>query len=399
MEAALTISIVGNLVAIAITAAIYLRLKNRQPFEAAIKSDLRQMEEALREEFRRNREELNRLSSQGRQEQTQSFSALTVAINQQLQYIGKNNEERMEKMRLDNNAMLERMRETVDEKLNRTLEERLGQSFKLVSERLEMVHKGLGEMHELANGVGDLKKVLTNVKTRGIFGEIQLSVILNQILTPSQFAQNVAVKEGSREVVEFAIKLPGKADDQTLWLPVDSKFPMDVYHHLLDAYESGGAADIQEATRLLAASIRQNAKTIAEKYIYPPQTADFAIMFLPVEGLFAEVVRNSSLVEEVYRNHRIIVTGPTTISALLNSFQLGFKTLAIERRSNEVWKLLAAVKTEFTKFGDVLEKTKNRLNQATNDLDSLVGVRTRVIQQKLKGIEQIGDDEADRMLE
>lgn len=399
MEAALTVSIVGNLVAIAITAAIYLRLKNRQPFEAAIKSDLRQMEEALREEFRRNREELNRLSSQGRQEQTQSFSALTVAINQQLQYIGKNNEERMEKMRLDNNAMLERMRETVDEKLNRTLEERLGQSFKLVSERLEMVHKGLGEMHELANGVGDLKKVLTNVKTRGIFGEIQLSVILNQILPPSQFAQNVAVKEGSREVVEFAIKLPGKADDQTLWLPVDSKFPMDVYHHLLDAYESGGAADIQEATRLLAASIRQNAKTIAEKYIYPPQTADFAIMFLPVEGLFAEVVRNSSLVEEVYRNHRIIVTGPTTISALLNSFQLGFKTLAIERRSNEVWKLLAAVKTEFTKFGDVLEKTKNRLNQATNDLDSLVGVRTRVIQQKLKGIEQIGDDEADRMLE
>lgn len=399
MEAALTISIVGNLVAIAITAAIYLRLKNRQPFEAAIKSDLRQMEEALREEFRRNREELNRLSSQGRQEQTQSFSALTVAINQQLQYIGKNNEERMEKMRLDNNAMLERMRETVDEKLNRTLEERLGQSFKLVSERLEMVHKGLGEMHELANGVGDLKKVLTNVKTRGIFGEIQLSVILNQILTPSQFAQNVAVKEGSREVVEFAIKLPGKADDQTLWLPVDSKFPMDVYHHLLDAYESGGAADIQEATRLLAASIRQNAKTIAEKYIYPPQTADFAIMFLPVEGLFAEVVRNSSLVEEVYRNHRIIVTGPTTISALLNSFQLGFKTLAIERRSNEVWKLLAAVKTEFTKFGDVLEKTKNRLNQATNDLDSLVGVRTRVIQQKLKGIEQIGDDEANQLLE
>lgn len=399
MEAALTLSIVGNLVAIAITAAIYLRLKNRQPFEAAIKSDLRQMEEALREEFRRNREELNRLSSQGRQEQTQSFSALTVAINQQLQYIGKNNEERMEKMRLDNNAMLERMRETVDEKLNRTLEERLGQSFKLVSERLEMVHKGLGEMHELANGVGDLKKVLTNVKTRGIFGEIQLSVILNQILTPSQFAQNVAVKEGSREVVEFAIKLPGKADDQTLWLPVDSKFPMDVYHHLLDAYESGGAADIQEATRLLAASIRQNAKTIAEKYIYPPQTADFAIMFLPVEGLFAEVVRNSSLVEEVYRNHRIIVTGPTTISALLNSFQLGFKTLAIERRSNEVWKLLAAVKTEFTKFGDVLEKTKNRLNQATNDLDSLVGVRTRVIQQKLKGIEQIGDDEANQLLE
>jgi DNA recombination protein RmuC len=399
MEAALTVSIVGNLVAIAITAAIYLRLKNRQPFEAAIKSDLRQMEEALREEFRRNREELNRLSSQGRQEQTQSFSALTVAINQQLQYIGKNNEERMEKMRLDNNAMHERMRETVDEKLNRTLEERLGQSFKLVSERLEMVHKGLGEMHELANGVGDLKKVLTNVKTRGIFGEIQLSVILNQILTPSQFAQNVAVKEGSREVVEFAIKLPGKADDQTLWLPVDSKFPMDVYHHLLDAYESGGAADIQEATRLLAASIRQNAKTIAEKYIYPPQTADFAIMFLPVEGLFAEVVRNSSLVEEVYRNHRIIVTGPTTISALLNSFQLGFKTLAIERRSNEVWKLLAAVKTEFTKFGDVLEKTKNRLNQATNDLDSLVGVRTRVIQQKLKGIEQIGDDEANQLLE
>lgn len=399
MDIALTISIAVNIATAVLVAAIYQKFKGQQQSEASLKSELRHMEESLREEFRRNREEFNRLLSDGRKEQSQSFSTLTGAINQQLQYIGRSNEERMEKMRLDNNSMLEKMRETVDEKLNKTLEERLGHSFKMVSERLEMVHKGLGEMHELANGVGDLKKVLTNVKTRGIFGEIQLNVILNQILTQNQFAQNVAVKTGSKEVVEFAIKLPGKADDEILWLPVDSKFPMDVYHHLLNAYESGGASDIQEAGRLLSVSIRQNAKTIADKYIAPPYTADFAIMFLPVEGLFAEVVRNSSLVEEVYRNHKVIITGPTTISALLNSFQLGFKTLAIEKRSNEVWRLLAAVKTEFEKFGDVLEKAKNRLNQATNDLDSLVGVRTRVIRQKLKGIEQISDEDAQKMLE
>lgn len=399
MDIALTISIAVNIATAVLVAAIYQKFKGQQQSDASLKSELRHMEVSLREEFRRNREEFNRLLSDGRKEQSQSFSTLTGAINQQLQYIGRSNEERMEKMRLDNNSMLEKMRETVDEKLNKTLEERLGHSFKMVSERLEMVHKGLGEMHELANGVGDLKKVLTNVKTRGIFGEIQLNVILNQILTQNQFAQNVAVKTGSKEVVEFAIKLPGKADDEILWLPVDSKFPMDVYHHLLNAYESGGASDIQEAGRLLSVSIRQNAKTIAEKYIAPPYTADFAIMFLPVEGLFAEVVRNSSLVEEVYRNHKVIITGPTTISALLNSFQLGFKTLAIEKRSNEVWRLLAAVKTEFEKFGDVLEKAKNRLNQATNDLDSLVGVRTRVIRQKLKGIEQISDEDAQKMLE
>jgi len=305
----------------------------------------------------------------------------------------------MEKMRFDNNTMLERMRETVDEKLNKTLEERLGQSFKMVSERLELVHKGLGEMHELANGVGDLKKVLTNVKTRGIFGEIQLSVILNQILTPAQFEQNVTVKEGSKEAVEFAIKLPGKSDDEVLFLPIDSKFPMDVYHNLVSAYETGSTSTIQEANRLLAKCIVVNAKTISEKYINPPYTADFAIMFLPVEGLFAEVVRNSTLVEQAYRDYKVIITGPTTITALLNSFQIGFKTLAIEKRSNEVWKLLAAVKTEFTKFGDVLEKTKMKLNQASNELDSLVGVRTRAIQQKLKGIEQLSENDASKMIE
>lgn len=399
MNVLLIILIIGNIVLIAILLLLISRLKEQQFYQNQQQLEMRTMEESLREEFRRNRDEFSRLASDGRKEQMQSFSMLTTTINQQLQYIGKSNEERMEKMRFDNNAMLERMRETVDEKLNKTLEERLGQSFKLVSERLEQVHKGLGEMHELANGVGDLKKVLTNVKTRGIFGEIQLNVILNQILTPSQFGQNVTVKEGSKESVEFAIKLPGKSDDEVLWLPIDSKFPMDVYHNLVNAYETGSTATIQESNRLLSKSIVLNAKMISEKYINPPYTADFAIMFLPVEGLFAEVVRNSNLVEQAYRDYKVIVTGPTTITALLNSFQLGFKTLAIEKRSNEVWKLLAAVKTEFTKFGEVLEKTKAKLNQATNELDSLVGVRTRAIQQRLRNIEQLDENEATKMIE
>ncbi len=391
--------IIGNIVLITIMLVLMARLKEQQFHQNQQQQEQRKMEESLREEFRRNRDEFSRLASDGRKEQMQSFSMLTTTINQQLQYIGKSNEERMEKMRFDNNAMLERMRETVDEKLNKTLEERLGQSFKLVSERLEQVHKGLGEMHELANGVGDLKKVLTNVKTRGIFGEIQLNVILNQILTPSQFGQNVTVKEGTKESVEFAIKLPGKSDDEVLWLPIDSKFPMDVYHNLVTSYETGSTASIQEANRLLSKNIILNAKMISDKYINPPFTADFAIMFLPVEGLFAEVVRNSNLVEQAYRDYKVIITGPTTITALLNSFQLGFKTLAIEKRSNEVWKLLAAVKTEFTKFGEVLEKTKAKLNQATNELDSLVGVRTRAIQQRLRNIEQLEENDAKKMIE
>jgi DNA recombination protein RmuC len=399
MNSILTVLIIANIILIVLLLFLIAKIKEQRFYQEQQIKEAHKMEESMREEFRRNREEFSRLASEGRKEQTQSFSALTTAINQQLQYIAKSNEERMEKMRFDNNTMLERMRETVDEKLNKTLEERLGQSFKMVSERLELVHKGLGEMHELANGVGDLKKVLSNVKTRGIFGEIQLSVILNQILTPAQFEQNITVKEGSKEAVEFAIKLPGKSDDEVLFLPIDSKFPMDVYHNLVSAYETGSTSTIQEANRLLAKCIIVNAKTISDKYINPPYTADFAIMFLPVEGLFAEVVRNSTLVEQAYRDYKVIITGPTTITALLNSFQIGFKTLAIEKRSNEVWKLLAAVKTEFTKFGNVLEKTKVKLNQASNELDSLVGVRTRAIQQKLKGIEQLSENDASKMIE
>jgi DNA recombination protein RmuC len=383
-----------------ILAAIIAYLLKARSTEKAdqLSRQLKELEESLRDEFRRNREEFSRQSGEGRKEQSQAFTSLINSINIQLQYIARTNEEKMEKMRFDNNLMLERMRETVDEKLNKTLEERLGQSFKLVSERLDLVHKGLGEMHELANGVGDLKKVLTNVKTRGIFGEIQLGVILDQILTPSQYGQNVVVKQGSKEMVEFAVKLPGKNEDEQIWLPIDSKFPMDVYHNLISAYENGNGAMIGESTKTLSRSIILNAKMIADKYINPPQTSDFAIMFLPVEGLFAEVVRNSTLVEQAYREYKVIITGPTTISALLNSFQLGFKTVAIEKRSNEVWKLLSAVKTEFTKFGDVLEKAKQKLNQASNELDSLVGARTRAIQQKLKGIEHIDDSDASDML-
>lgn len=285
---------------------------------------------------------------------------------------------------------LEKMRETVDEKLHKTLEERLGQSFRLVSERLEAVQKGLGEMQVLANGVGDLKNVLSNVKTRGLLGEIQLGNILEQIMSREQYEANVITRKGASEVVEFAIKLPGRDDSGTpVYLPIDAKFPQADYLRLQNAFESGDKSMIDAETKNLVAAIKKSAKDIRDKYLDPPHTTDFGIMFLPVEGLYAEVVRQEDLLVTLQRDYKVIVTGPTTLAAMLNSLQMGFKTLAIQKRSSEVWNVLAAVKGEFAKFGDVLEKARKKLNEADRELDSLVGTRTRMMMSKLKKIEKL----------
>lgn len=294
-------------------------------------------------------------------------------------------------MQESNRAQLDDIRKTVDEKLQSTLEKKLNDSFQMVSERLEQVYKGLGEMQSLAAGVGDLKKVLSNVKSRGVLGEIQLGAILEQILSPEQYAKNVATKKGSQNVVEYAVKLPG--DDGTpVWLPIDAKFPADAYEQLLDAYDSAEPAQVEAALKLLRERIRGFARDIHTKYISPPATTDFAIMFLPVEGLYAEVVR-AGMVEQLQRDYKVNIAGPTTMGALLNSLQMGFRTLAIQKRSSEVWKVLSSVKTEFDTFGAVLEATQKRLEQAGSELDKLVGVRTRQIQSKLRSIQTLPENQ------
>lgn len=305
-------------------------------------------------------------------------------------------ENRLSKMQKDNNEKIDKMREVVDEKLQKTLEERIGKSFKLVSERLEEVYKGLGEMKNLASGVGDLKKVLSNVKTRGILGEIQLGAILEQILSPEQYETNFSVKQGGREAVEYVIKLPGN-NDETLYLPIDAKFPVDAYNNLNEAYENGDSAEIENAKKVLVSRIKSFAKDIHDKYICPPQTTDFAIMFLPVEGLYAEVVRNG-LVETLQRDYKVNIAGPTTIAAFLQSLQMGFKTLAIQKRSGEVFDVLGAVKTEFSKFSNVIKQAQQRLDQANGELEKLVGVRTRAIERKLKSITSLSDEKSAELL-
>ena len=294
-------------------------------------------------------------------------------------------ERRLARLQDDNNRQLEEMRKTVDEKLQKTLEEKMNQSFSLVNERLEQVYKGLGEMQNLAVGVGDLKKVLSNVKTRGILGEIQLGGILSEILSPEQYAENIATKKGSKNVVEFAIKLPAE-DDGFIWLPIDSKFRGNTYAALRDAIEAGDRTQIDLAAKALTATIKSEAKDIRDKYIDPPNTTEFAIMFLPFEGLYSEVV-SRGMVETLQRDYKVNIAGPSTMAALLNSLQMGFKTLAVQKRSAEVWDVLGGVKQEFDKFNDVLLLTQQRLDQANKELDKLVGVRTRQIQRKLKNVQ------------
>ncbi len=323
----------------------------------------------------------------------------TAAQNEQkLEQIRATMEQRLTVLQDENNKRLDQMRETVDEKLQKTLEERIGQSFRLVSERLEQVYKGLGEMQTLASGVGDLKKVLSNVKTRGILGEIQLGSILEQILSPEQYDTNVSTRPRSSNSVEYAIRLPGEDDGNIVYLPIDAKFPADAYAQLMEAYDAGDPAGITAAATLLERRVKNSAKEIHDKYIEPPYTTEFGILFLPFEGLYAEVVRRG-LVETLQREYKITIAGPTTMAALLNSLQMGFRTLSIQKRSGEVWQVLGAVKSEFDKFGDVLAATQQRLEQANNELDKLVGVRTRQIQRKLRGVVGLLPEQSTLLLE
>lgn len=321
------------------------------------------------------------------QQMENRLKTFSMENEQKLENIRSTVEKKLTYMQEDNNKQLENIRTTVDEKLQNTLENKLNKSFETVSKQLQQVYKGLGEMQNLAVGVGDLKKVLSNVKTRGILGEIQLSAILKEILSPEQYEENVATKKGSRNVVEFAIKLPAD-DDSFVYLPIDSKFPGDTYAKLVDAMNSGNKEEIEVCSKNLLRTIKSEAKDIHDKYISPPNTTEFAIMFLPFEGLYAEVV-NRGMVEVLQREYKVNVAGPSTMGALLNSLQLGFKTLAVQKRSAEVWQILNDVKREFDTFADVLEKTQARLNQANTELDKLVGVRTRKIQSQLSKVQKL----------
>lgn len=385
-------------------------------------------EKSIRDEFQRNRLESNRTAMENRDELAKNLKLfaetnstnnkeLNELIRQKFEDAGKQQTERnrqsidaikdvretiekqLEAIREDNTRQLDEMRKTVDEKLQTTLEKRLGESFRQVSERLEQVHKGLGEMQTIANGVGDLKRVLSNVKTRGVLGEYQLENILEQLLTPDQYSKNVATKRGSQAHVEFAIRLPGKESDEEVWMPVDSKFPIENYQLLLNAYDEGNKEAIETAQKAIIKSVESFAGDISEKYLDPPHTTDFAIMFLPVESLYAEVLRHPGLFEILQRKYRVTVTGPTTLSALLNSLQMGFRTLAVQKRSSEVWKILEAVKTEFSKFSDQLDKVDKQLNTASKSLNDLRLTRTNVINRKLKDVATIDTSEAAELLE
>lgn len=368
--------------------------------EQALKTDA--LSKHLNESLLKIRESNMRDAKNNREELNQGLKQFGTTFSQNVKEFNEMQIQKFDAMTIKQDELvkstelkLEKMRETVDEKLHKTLEERLGQSFKMVSDRLEAVQKGLGEMQSLANGVGDLKKVLSNVKTRGVLGEIQLGNILEQIMAPEQYEANVKTKKGSNDLVEFAIKLPGKQDaGKEVYLPVDAKFPQEDYVRLQNAYDAGDTEGIDKAAKSLSVSIKRFAKDIRDKYIDPPHTTDFGIMFLPLEGLFAEVVRQPDLVATLQRDYKIIVTGPTTLAAMLNSLQMGFKTLAIQKRSSEVWQILGAVKTEFGKFGDVLAKAQKKLNDANKDLDTLVGTRTRMMLSKLKKVEELPAEES-----
>jgi len=354
-------------------------LLNRQELNNSLKSFEGKFSEGIKdfnEQLRIRFSDLNTQQTEANLQAKTSILDIRQTIENQLKAI-----------REDNNLQLNEMRKTVDEKLHDTLEKRLGESFKQVSDRLEQVHKGLGEMQTLAIGVGDLKKVLSNVKTRGILGEYQLGNILEQILSPDQYAVNVATKQGSRDNVEYAIKLPGKSDEKTVWLPIDSKFPLESYQTLLNALEEGNIPGIDAAQKQLLKSIESFAKDISSKYIDPPHTTDFAIMFLPIESLFAEVLRHPEVFERLQRTYRITITGPTTLSALLSSLNMGFRTLAVQKRSSEVWKVLAEVKTEFVKYSEQLAAVHKHINSASNTLETLQTTRTKAMERKLRSVD------------
>jgi DNA recombination protein RmuC len=355
---------------------------------AALKDQLEASSSQLRQQFGVLQDGLQQQSSVLQQGLSQQLSALVQGSQANAEQLRTALNERLAAIQADNTAKLEEMRRTVDEKLHATLEQRLGDSFKLVSERLEQVHKGLGEMQSLAGSVGDLKRVMTNVKTRGTWGEVQLGAIIDNVLTPEQYARNVKVAPGSDELVEFAIRLPGRRDEQPVWLPIDAKYPVEHYQRLMDAQDSADRAAIMAAGTAFENSLRFEAKKIASKYIAPPHTTDFAILYLPTEGLFAEALRRPGLMEALQNEHRVMVCGPANLAAMLNSLQMGFKTLAIEKRSSEVWAVLGQVKTEFMKFGDALDAAKKSIDTAAKKFDD-VGVRTRAIQRKLRDVQEL----------
>jgi DNA recombination protein RmuC len=368
-------------------------------FTERTETGLGALRQNLGDDARRSREE----SATGLQRFGESLQTRLEKLNEtterRLGEVRQTLENRLKDIQADNAVKLEQMRQTVDEKLQATLETRLSESFRQVSERLEKVHQGLGEMQKLATGVGDLQRVLGNVKTRGIFGEVQLGAILEQMLTPDQYQSNVATRPGSNERVEFAIRFPGSKDanDEPVWLPIDAKFPREDYERLLDAQERADGDAAAAAGASLERRIREEAKTMAGKYVAPPHTTDFGIMFLPTEGLYAEVLRRAGLVEALQRDHRVVIAGPTTLSAILNSLRMGFRTLAIEKRSSEVWQVLGAVKNEFANFSTLLERTKKQLDSVSTSIDKGF-VRTRAIARKLRDVEAASDDESQRLL-
>jgi len=392
----------------------------------ALQAGQERLERELREELTRVRQELIGEARRDREEQSRSGERLAQVLGgqvgqlgtlqgerldafaQQLARLSQSMDERFERLRqavenrlaaiqADNAGKLEEMRKTVDEKLHATLEQRLGDSFRLVSERLELVQRGLGEMQTLAAGVGDLKRVLTNVKTRGTWGEVQLGALLEQILTAEQYGANVATRPGASERVEFAIRLPGRDSDSPVWLPIDAKFPVEDYQRLLEAQERVDPVAVEVAAKALEGRLRDEAKTIREKYIEPPHTTDFAILYLPIEGLYAEALRRPGLAEALQRDWRVTLAGPTTLAAMLNSLQMGFRTLAIERRSSEVWTVLGAVKTEFGKFGEALAHTRKKLQEASNSIDK-AEVRTRAVTRKLRDVEALPAEATESLL-
>ena len=394
-----------------------------------LERQLERQERVLRDELVRSREEALQSARQAREETAGAITSFGDSLLKrmselagmqkdqldifagQLNNLTASNEGRMDKLREtveerlrliqdDTARKLEQMRATVDEKLHDTLEKRLGESFKLVSERLELVQRGLGEMQTLASGVGDLKKVLTNVKTRGTFGEIQLSALLEQVLSPGQYDANVETRKGSGQRVEFALRLPGRdgTADGMVWLPLDAKFPQEDYLRLVEAQDAGDIPAAADAARQLDKAVRLMAANIRDKYLDPPHTTDFGVMFLPTEGLFAEVLRRPGLFDALQGEYKVMIAGPTTLAAMLNSLQMGFRTLAIEKRSAEVWNLLGAVRTEFSKFGQVLEKTSKKLQEAGNHIDA-AAVRSRAIEKKLKGVQEMPGGEATALLE
>jgi DNA recombination protein RmuC len=405
------------LVIIAIVLIIVFRNKNDNESAIALEKKINELqnglitiERTLKDDFRINREESAGVANTNRQELQKAIQEFRNEMTQVLQQLSKQNVETLEKnIQTFNESMrqkfsdlegrqaklveatekkLESIRTTVEEKLEKTLSERLGQSFDTVGKQLIEVQKGLGEMQSLAQDVGGLKNALSNVKMRGGIGEVQLAMLLEQILAPDQYESNVKTKAGSNDLVEFAIKLPGRDDNNAqVWLPIDAKFPKDVYEQLQNAYDNGDIALIEAAQKNLESTIRKMAKDISSKYIDPPHTTDFGLMFLPFEGIFAEVVRKASLMEELMRDHKIVVTGPTTLAAILNSLQLGFRTLAIQKRSSEVWKVLAEVKKEFDNFGGLMQKAQKNIQSGLDQLDDVMGKRTKAIQRKLRNVE------------